>query len=43
MVYQSLCGSWRLTALGDQLQAEGLSEPDDGANDRQIAGIGDAA
>src|ERR1700690_831403 len=40
MVYQSLCGSRRLNAFSDQLQAEGFSEPDDGANDRQVAGVG---
>src|SRR6201987_244382 len=40
MLYQSLCGSWRLNAFSDQLQAEGLSEPDDGANDGQVAGVG---
>src|ERR1700757_2231260 len=40
MLNQSMCGSWRLNAFSDQLQAEGLSEPDDGANDGQVAGVG---
>src|SRR5580693_6406596 len=40
MLYQSLCGSWRLNAFSDQLQAERLSEPDDGADYGQVAGVG---
>src|SRR5258707_5339113 len=40
MLYQSQCGSWRLNAFSDQLQAEGLSQYDDGANDGQVAGVG---
>ena len=40
MLHQSQCGSRCLNALGDQLQAECLGEPDDGANDGQVAGVG---
>jgi hypothetical protein len=40
MFDQSQCGSGCLDPLGDQLQAERFREPDDGANDGQIAGVG---
>src|ERR1700752_1483209 len=40
MLYQSHCGSWRLNAFSDQLQAEGLGEYEDGANDGQVTGVG---
>src|SRR6516165_2381224 len=40
MLYQSQCSSLRLNAFSDQLQAEGLGEYQDGANDGQVAGVG---
>ena len=40
VVHQSQRGSRCLDSLRDHLQAEGLSKPDDGADDGQITGAG---